>query len=246
MSSIIDAESILMENEHWSRLDEEWGIPVDLEADTEDDFKLRPVFSSLDLIGSTFDSSVLLKKIRKKVGRKVSKRSSSVLDYTEFLDDLKKNCNMESSNNFYVVNSEIITAASVEKICKEIDDVFKSIEKLSSATSTLRKGQKFPEVVQCSISIDDLSFDDTKKSSVYNSEIDRHIEEALDQFGSTISSIEKIDQSTLASVTALVQKFSSVLRSPVVTYNWSPKKKRQCCDKFKELIDFWNKRAVDA
>ncbi|CAG5050967.1 unnamed protein product [Parnassius apollo] len=247
MSALLDADAILSDHEEWMKLDEEWGNPIDL--DTEDDQApyLRSVFSTLDLMKTTFDSSFLFKKVRRKVGRKLSKRSaSSFLDYKDFLNDMQKDATRESSKQFYFVSGQIISAVSVEEICDKIDNYFKSIEKLAF-TSTIRKKKPVPpEVVKCSISSEDFSFDDTEVgvSSTEKgdtSELNRFIDQAFDNFNSSIASMENIDQSTRESVTTLVRKFSNVMKSPM---NCSPRRKRQCCEKFRDLAEFWKKRAM--
>ncbi|XP_026489985.1 uncharacterized protein LOC113396302 [Vanessa tameamea] len=243
MSTLIDNDTILSENEQWTRLEEEWGKPIDLEVDAEDDSpRIKSAYSTLDLKGTTFDSSFLFKKVRRKIGRQLSKKStSSALEYNDFISNLKDDPSRESSKQFYFINGQLVSAASIENICDTIDDIFKSIDKLSTVTSTVRK-EKFPDKVQCSISATDLSFDTDTEDTKY-SEIERHIEEAFEEFNS-ISAVDAIDQSTLDSVTTLVQKFSSVLNDPVI--QCSPRRRRQCCEKFKELADFWKNRAFES
>lgn len=246
MSSLIDAETILSKNEQWRKLEEEWGKPVDLEVDEEDDSpRIKPVYSTLDLKGTTFDSSFLFKKVTKKVSRQLSKRSTtSALEYYDFIRHLKEDPTRESNSiteQIHCVNGEM-TAQSIENICNTIDDIFKSIDKLSSATSTAKK-DKFPERIQCSISATDFSFDDDTEDydTSHYSEMDRHIDEAFNNFD---SKIEGIDQSTLDSVTTLVRKFSSVLNDTAI--RCSPRRQRKCCEKFMELAEFWRNRAFDS
>lgn len=244
MSSLIDAETILSKNEQWKKLEEEWGKPVDLEVDEEDDSpRIKPVYSTLDLKGTTFDSSFLFKKVTKKVSRQLSKRSTtSALEYYDFIRHLKEDPTRESNSiTEHCVNGEM-TAQSIENICNTIDDIFKSIDKLSSATSTAKK-DKFPERIQCSISATDFSFDDDTEDydTSHYSEMDRHIDEAFNNFD---SKIEGIDQSTLDSVTTLVRKFSSVLNDTAI--RCSPRRQRKCCEKFMELAEFWRNRAFDS
>lgn len=234
----MDIDEILSENEQWKKLEEEWGIPIDLEVDGDDDTpKMKPVFSSSNLKSPTFDSSFLFKKVRRQVGRQLSKKSTnSALEYNDFISHLREDPNKESSKQFYFVNGEITSATSIEDICAEIDDIFKSIEQL--CTGTIKK--KVPDVVQCSISATDLSFDDTREMTNY-SEIERHIDEAFEQFD--VSGIKGVDQTTLDSVTTLVRKFSHALNNPANRY--SPKRRRECCEKFKDLADFWKNRAFE-
>ncbi|CAH0722052.1 unnamed protein product, partial [Brenthis ino] len=241
MSAIIDIDAILSENEQWKKLEEEWGVPIDLEVDTEDDTpRMRPVFSTLNLKSPTFDSSFLFKKVTRKLGRQLSKRSTtSALEYNDFISHLRYDPSKESSKQFYFVNGQIMSAASIDDICEKIDDIFKSIEQLS--TSTIKK-KNVPDVVQCSISATDLSFDDTLEETNY-SEIEKHIDEAFEQFNSNISGIEGIDQTTIDSVTSLVRKFSNALNNPVS--NCSPRRRKECCEKFRELADFWKNRAFE-
>lgn len=246
MSSLIDIDAILSENEQWLKLEEEWGKPIDLDIEEDQTSPLTPAVSTLDLKKSTFDSSFLFKKVRRKLGRQLSKKSTtSALEYEDFLHDLRMDETRESSKQFYFINGEIVSAASVDEICDKIDDIFKSIDKLASAANTIRKKEKsLPDVVNCSISASGLSFDDTvtisKERSIDN--IDRCIEEALDRFNSTLASLDGVDESTIESVTTLVRKFSSVLSSPL---NCSPRRQRQCCVKFKDLADFWSNRAFN-
>lgn len=247
MSSLIDAETILSKNEQWKKLEEEWGKPVDLEVDEEDDLpRIKPVYSTLDLKGTTFDSSFLFKKVTRKISRQLSKRSTtSALEYYDFIRHLKEDPNRESNSiteQIDCVNEEIMTAQSIENICNTIDDIFKSIDKLSSATSTAKK-DKFPERIQCSISATEFSFDDDTEDydSSHYSEMDRHIDEAFNNFD---SEVDGIDQSTLDSVTTLVRKFSSALND--TTIRCSPRRQRKCCEKFRELAEFWRNRAFDS
>lgn len=235
-SSFLDPEAILSGNEQWIQLEEKWGEPVDLETDEDPPAKLKPVFSTLDLLKTTFDSSFLFKKVRRKVGRRLSK--AGVLDYKDFLQDLQEK---NPQKQFYFVNGQILSAASVEEICDKIDDIFKSVEKLSSATSTIRK---FPEKVSCSISIEDLSFDDTpsEKEKSDGEDVDRFIDEAFEKLNQ-FSDVTLDDDTTRESVTTLVRKFSSILRSPAV--NCNPRRQRECCNKFKELAEFWKRRAFN-
>lgn len=240
MSAIIDIDAILSENEQWKKLEEEWGVPIDLEVDTEDDTpRMRPVFSTLNLKAPTFDSSFLFKKVRRKLGRQLSKRSTSSIEYNDFINHLRDDPSKESSKEFYFVNGQIMSAASIDDICDTIDDIFKSIEQLS--TSTIKK-KKVPDVVQCSISATDLSFDDTMEETNY-SEIKKHIDEAFEQFNSNISGIEGIDKTMIDSVTTLVRKFSNALNNPVSHY--SPRRRKECCEKFRNLADFWKNRAFE-
>lgn len=244
-SKLLDADLILSGNEQWMKLDQEWK-PVDLETE-EDQPKLSPVFSTLDLRKTTFDSSFVFKKIRRKVGRNFSKKSISTLNYKDFLQDLKEEERKElPMKQFYFISGQLLSALSVEEICDNIDDIFKSIEKLCSATSTIRlKKNKVSDVVQCSISASDLSFDDTidEKEKSDTDDVDRFIDEAFEQLNSTIADLSspQADQSSRTSVTTLVRKFTKILRSPAV--NCSPRRKRQCCDRFKDLADFWQNRA---
>lgn len=238
MNSMVDVDEILSENEQWKKLEEEWGIPIDLEVDDRDDQpKLRPVFSCLDL-KTTFDSSSLFKKVRRKLGRQLSNNSTkSANEYQDFINNLKNPCK-GSSQQFLCMNQHI-SAASVEEICRKIDDIFRSIEKLS--TCSMRKSKyNIPEIVHCSISASDLSFDDTVDESYYDSEIDKHMEEAFHEL-STIKSTERIDQSTLESVTTLVRKFSNILEHP--TMKRSVRRQKKCSEKFKDLAEFWKSRA---
>lgn len=253
MSGIIDAESILSINEEWMKLEEDWK-PVDLE--TEEDFspsKLTPVFSSLDLRKTTFDSSFLLKKVRQKIDRQLSK-DSVIVDYKEFLQDLEKEAVKEMpTKQFYYINGQIISAMSVDDICDKIDDIFRSVEKLSSATSTIRLKKKIPERVSCSISSGGLSFDDTEvideeKEKSDSDDIDKFIDEAFQQLSVTMASMatyseDADNEMSRESVTTLVRKFSSILNSPAVIKN--PRRKRECCDRFKELAEFWGGKAFD-
>ncbi|CAH0604997.1 unnamed protein product [Chrysodeixis includens] len=236
-SSFLDPEAILLGNEQWIQLDEKWGEPVDLETDEDLPSQLKPVFSTLDLMKTTFDSSFMFKKVRRKVGRRLSK--AGVLDYKDFLQDLQEK---KQPKDFYYINGQILSAASVEQICDTIDDIFKSVEKLSSATSTVRKNP-FPDKISCSISIDDLSFDDTpSQKETTEGGVDRYIDEAFEKL-SHLSNMPIDDEATRASVTTLVRRFSSILRSPGI--NCSPRRQRQCCNNFKELAEFWKSQAFN-
>lgn len=252
MSAIIDPELILSINEEWMKLEEDWKT-VDLE--TDDDYspsKLTPVFSSLDLRKTTFDSSFLLKEVRRKIGRQLSK-TSDLVNYREFIQDLEKKATKDfPAKQFYYINGQIISAISVEDICDKIDDIFKSVEKLSSATSTIRLKKKFPERISCSISTGGLSFDDTEnmegeKEKSDSDDVDRFIDEAFQQLSETMATLSEEanedDEISRESVTTLVRKFSNILNSPAVIRN--PKKKRECCDRFKELAEFWSGKAFD-
>ncbi|KPJ04970.1 hypothetical protein RR46_04086 [Papilio xuthus] len=246
MSGLFDVDDILSDHEEWLKLDEEWGKPIDL--DTEDDQPpyLKSMFSTLDLKKTTFDSSFLFKKVRRKIGRQLSKRSTnSCLDYKDFLNDLQNNRSRESTKQFYFVNGQIMSAGSVEEICDKIDDYFKSIEKLT-VTSTIRKSD-IPEVVKCSMSSGDFSFDDTVLKSntdkCDSEDISRFIDQAFNDFNSSIASIEDVDDTTRESVTTLVRKFSIVLNRP--SMYCSPRRQRQCCEKFRDLAEFWKKRTLE-
>ncbi|XP_068629993.1 uncharacterized protein [Battus philenor] len=245
MCALLDTDAILSDHEEWIKLDEEWGKPIDL--DTEDDQRphLRSGFSTLDLKKTTFDSSFFFKKVRRKIGRQLSKRSAtSFLDYKDFLHDLQNNRSRESLKQFYFVNGQIISAGSVEEICGKIDDYFKSIEKLAITSTIRRSKSKIPEVVKCSISSAEFSFDDTVPGVISeHSDVNRIIDEAFDNFNATISSMKDIDESTLESVTTLVRKFSNVLKNPAIKK--SPRRQRQCCEKFRDLAEFWKKRTLE-
>lgn len=245
-STFLDPEAILSGNEEWIQLEEKWGEPVDLE--TEEDYspgKLQPVFSALDLMKTTFDSSFLFNKVRRKVGRRLS--NAGVLDYNEFLQDLEEKNQPAAAKQFYLINGQILSAASVEEICDKIDDIFKSVEKLSSATSTIRKKKGFPEKVSCSISTADLSFDDTvtEKNKTNVDDVSRYIDEAFEKL-SLISNMpmEDVDDVTRESVTTLVRKFSSIFHSPAV--NCNPRRQRKCNNNFRELAEFWKNQACNA
>ncbi|XP_050678736.1 uncharacterized protein LOC126974992 [Leptidea sinapis] len=238
MRPVLDIDQILSENKEWRKLEEEWGIPVDLEADNDDDTpQLKPVVSTLDL-KTTFDSSFLFKKVRRHVGRQVSKISN--LEYKDFINDLQHGSSKESSQQFYIVNGQIISATSVDEICKKIDEVFKTIERFAMA-----KANNLPETIACSISTSDLSFDDTNRGDEVNDtdEMERHMEEAFQDLNSTLNNmeLEGVDRSTLDSVTTLVRKYSDVLSRPAV--KCSPRRERQCSEKFKDLAEFWKSRA---
>lgn len=246
---LLDAESILSFNEQWKELDEKWGEPVDLETEEIEDYtpKLKPVFSSLDLRGTTFDSPFIMKTVKKTIGRVMSKKS--VVDYKDFLQDLQHQIPEVPKKQFYYINGQILSAYSVEDICDKIDDIFKSVEKLCSvqATSTIRHKKSIPEVVHCSISYEDLSFDDTadsEKEKGDSDDVDRYIDEAFEQLNSTLTSIAQglDDETARDSVTTLVRKFSSILNNPVMC---SPRRKRQCGERFKDLAEFWRSRAFD-
>ncbi|XP_013193977.1 uncharacterized protein LOC106137660 [Amyelois transitella] len=244
MASLLDAEAILSCNEQWKKLDEAWGDPIDLETDEDLTPAMKTVFSTLDLRKTTFDSSFILKKVRRKVGRKLSKRS--VLDYKDFIHDLEKEVPENlPAKQFYYISGQILSALSIEDICDQIDDIFKSVEKLSSATSTIRHRKKLiPEVVECSITIDDLSFDDTddNEREKCDDDIDGYIDEAFEQLNSTLVSLNQgcDGESMTNSVTTLVKKFSAMLKNPAVVC--SPRRKRQCSNRFKDLSEFWRSR----
>lgn len=246
-NKLLDVDLILRENEQWTKLDEEWGNPVDLDVE-EDIPAMQSRFSSLDLRKTTFDSSFLFKKVRRKVGRQLSKRSAN-LNYDDFLNDLKKLEKKEKKEKyFYFINGQIISAVSVEEICDTIDNVFSSIEKLCSATSTVRK--KIPNKIECSISTEDLSFDDStiseKMPETYQSSdgenIDRYIDDAFDQLSCTIRNLsnDELDDATRESVTTLVKRFSLILNNSNIKR--SPRR-QECCNRFRELADFWNNHA---
>lgn len=250
MSILIDTDTILSESDQWLQLEKKWGTPIDL--DTDDDYTpvMKTVFSTLDLMKSTFDSSLLLKNARRNVARSYSKNT---VDYNDFLEDLHDAARNTPDKQFYFISGEIVSAVSVEEICDNIDDIFRSIEQLCSATSTvrlnqLRKKSSLNEVVQCSISTGNLSFDDTPVNASMNEksdtdDVDRYIDEVFGNFNSTIATLSdnNLDSSSKETVTTLVRKFSSFLKSPSLVC--SPKKKRACCDKFKDLAEFWQSRA---
>ncbi|KAH9629231.1 hypothetical protein HF086_008313 [Spodoptera exigua] len=239
-STFLDSEAILSGNEQWIKLEEKWGEPVDLDTEDDQPGQLQPVFSTLDLVKSTFDSSFLFKKVRRKVGRRLSK--AGVIDYQEFLQDLQQR---DLPKQYYLINGQILSAASVEEICDKIDEIFKSVEKLASATSTIRKNP-MPEKVSCSISTEDLSFDDTsiEKEKPEEDEVDveRQIDEAFEKL-SHFSNMTIEDDATRASVTTLVRKFSSILCNPAIQCN--PRRQRQCCNNFKELAEFWKSQTCN-
>ncbi|CAB3221294.1 unnamed protein product [Arctia plantaginis] len=237
-TNFIDPEAILYGNDQWTQLEEKWGEPVDLETDDDPPSGLRPVFSTLDLMKTTFDSECLLKKVRRKVGRRLSK--NGVLDYKDFLKDLKSTSPPKA---FYCVNGQILSALSVEQICDKIDDIFKSVEKLCSATSTIRK-KGIPDVVGCSISVGDLSFDDTPSQDQTDEEenVEEYIDEAFEHF-EDLSKMSIDDDVTRESVTTLVRKFSSILSSSTV--NCNPRRQSERSTKFKELAEFWQNQAFN-
>lgn len=255
-SRLIDTDMLLSGNEQWTKLEQEWGNPIDLETEDDRPNKVSPAYSTLDLKKTTFNSPYLFKKARRKVCRQYSKKSvTSNVDYKDFLHDLDEEDHKELPlKQFYFISGQILSALSVEEICDRIDDIFQSLERLCSATSTIRKKKILPERVQCSIDVSDLSFDDTidEKEKCDSDDVSRYIDEAFDHLNATIDTInnlvdddniDNMDQSTRDSVTTLVRKFSSFLKSPVV--NRSPKRKRQCNEKFKDLAEFWKNKALE-
>ncbi|XP_053626087.1 uncharacterized protein LOC128683976 [Plodia interpunctella] len=244
MSSLLDPEAILSCNDQWMKLEKAWGNPVDLETDEDITPTLKSVFSTLDLKKTTFDSSFLFKKVRRKDGRQILKRS--VLDYKDFIHDLENDVpDNLPAKQFYYISGQILSALSVEEICDQIDDIFKSVEKLSSATSTIRQKKKvLPDFVQCSFSIGDLSFDDTNDSEKEkcDDDIDGYIDEAFEQLNSTMASLgqELGEESMKETVTSLVKKFSTIVKSPQVIC--SPRRQRECSNRFKDLTEFWKSR----
>ncbi|XP_026329949.1 uncharacterized protein LOC113237594 [Hyposmocoma kahamanoa] len=253
-SHLMDTDLFLSGNEQWAKLEQEWGNPIDLETEDDRPTKIAPAYSTLDLKRTTFNSPYLFKKAKKKVGRQYSKKSAT-LDYKDFLKDLEENEPRELPlKQFYYISGQIISALSVDEICDRIDDIFRSIERLCSTTSTINKKKTLPERVQCSIDVSDLSFDDTieGKEKCDSDDVDRYIDEAFDQLNATIDTINnmiedndinKMNQSNRESVTTLVRKFSSFLKSPVANKN--PKRKRQCNDKFRDLAEFWKSKALE-
>lgn len=253
-SHLIDTDVLLSGNEQWTKLEQQWGNPVDLETEEDRPTKITPAYSTLDLKRTTFNSPYLFKKAKRRVGRQYSKKSAT-LDYKDFLKDLEDDGPRELPlKQFYYISGQILSALSVDEICDRIDDIFKSIERLCSATSTIHKKKILPERVQCSIDVSDLSFDDTvdEKENCDSDDVSRYIDEAFDQLNATIDTfndliddndINKMNQSSRDTVTTLVRKFSSFLKSPVV--NQSPRRKRQCNEKFRDLADFWNSKALE-
>lgn len=253
-SRLIDTDVILSGNEQWTKLEQQWGNPVDLETEYDRPTKISPAYSTLDLRRTTFNSPHLFKKARRRVGRQYLKKSAT-LDYKDFLKDLEENEPRDLPlKQFYYISGQIFSALSVEEICDRIDDIFKSIEQLCSTTSTIQRKKILPEKVTCSIDASDLSFDDTieEKEKCDSDDVSRYIDEAFDQLNATIDTINnlidddgisKMDQSSKDSVTSLVRKFSSFLKSPVV--NHSPRRKRQCNDKFRDLAEFWKSKALE-
>ncbi|XP_063378581.1 uncharacterized protein LOC134665536 [Cydia fagiglandana] len=243
MAFLLDAETILAGIEQWLQLEQKWGSPVDLD-DAQEDLdrtpKMKTTFSSLDLKKSTFDSSFVFKTAERKLG----KHSKKSMEYLEFMEDLKTPKRIKP---FSYVSGEILSASSVEEICEDIDDVFKSLEKLCSATSTVRFSQvkKRPsinDIVQCSISAADLSFDDTIEPS---QDVDRYIDEVFDNLHTTLASLSRtLDDSAKETVTHLVKKFTTILKSPIL--KTSPGLKRICGEKFRDLAAFWQGQAVSS
>lgn len=234
-TKLLDLETILLRNEQWMKLEEDWK-PVDLDEDrTEEDNEpaMTTMLSALDLKKTTFDSAQLLKKVRRKVARQLSDKS--IIDYNDFIRNLQNN--EANDQQFFFVNGQIISAVSIEEICREIDDIFKSIDRLASATSTLRNRK--PDVVQCSISAGDLSFDDTI-DQIDEEKIDQCIEEAFEDLSGSFTSVCQ-NETSQESVTTLVKRFTSLLNSP--TIQCGPRRQRQCCSRFQALADFWNNRA---
>lgn len=253
-SHLIDTDVLLSGNEQWTKLEQQWGNPIDLETEDDRPTKISPAYSTLDLRRTTFNSPYLFKKSRRKVCRHYSKKSAT-LDYKDFLNDLEDSYPKELPlKQFYYISGQILSALSVDEICDRIDDIFKSIERLCSATSTIHRKKILPERVQCSIDASDLSFDDTvsDKEKCDSDDVSRYIDEAFDQLNATIDTINnliddddinKMNQSSKDSVTTLVRKFSSFLKSPVV--NRSPRRQRQCNDKFKNLAEFWKSKTFE-
>lgn len=253
-SHLIDTDVLLSGNEQWTKLEQQWGNPIDLETEDDRPTKISAAYSTLDLRRTTFNSPYLFKKARRKVSRQHCKKSAT-LDYKDFLKDLEDDVPRELPlKQFYYISGQILSALSVDEICDRIDDIFKSIEKLCSATSTIHKKKILPERVQCSIDASDLSFDDTvdDKEKCDSDDVSRYIDEAFDQLNATIDTINnliddndinKMNQSNKDSVTTLVRKFSSFLKSPVV--NQSPRRQRQCNEKFRDLAEFWKTKALE-
>ncbi|CAG9115035.1 unnamed protein product [Plutella xylostella] len=272
-TSLMDTDAILSSSEHWSRLDEQWGTPIDLETDDQQDdnfvppTSLQSFFSTIDLRPKhTFDSAIMLRRVQRKVYDSLSKRSAASVNYKDFIQELDRDEATHKERvdkQFYYIGGQIISAASVDEICDNIDDIFKSVSKLSATTSTIRPSKaakpapKIPEVVECSFSTSDLSFDDThdfEKEKSDGDDVDRFIDELFDELNQTMASLQTssvLDQSgarildqttTIESVTTLVKKFSSILESPAV--KCSPRRQRQCCERFKDLADFWKNRTL--
>lgn len=248
--TLIDADSVLSEIDQWNELEAAWGTPVDLETEDQDIFtpEVASCFSTLDK-KPTFDSGAILKKMQKKFARKVSKKlETSNLGYEEFLQELDMDNQDQDTNEkqFYFVGGNILSAMSVNDICNKIDAVFKSIEKLSTLTSTVRlkknnQEKKFSDIVACSMSTNGLSFDDTKSSKA-DEDMDAFIDQLFDIDKSIISlqcsvRMNKSGDEIQESVSTLVRKFSSFLENPVI--KCSRKRRNSSKEKFKELADFW-------
>lgn len=257
--SLIDADSILSNIDQWNKLDTEWGTPVDLETEDHDYFipEVESRFSTLEHKRPTFDSAVLLRNIRRTIRRSASKNiPNSKLNYEGFIQDLELSTDHKmAEKQFYFVGGEIISAMSVKDICKSIENIFKSIEQLCTATSTVRKKtrntSKITNIVECSISATGLSFDDTSESNEILQNVDQFIDELFNVLDCTLTSMQNCsiqeesidqlnDQSVHESVTSLVKKFSSFIDSPAIKCN---KRRRQCSERFKNLIQFWKSQS---
>lgn len=245
--TLIDADSILSEIDQWNKLDTEWGSPVDLE--TEERELINPeVASFLSTLERkvTFDSAIILKTIREKTVKNVSK-DTSTLNYEKFLEDLKKNSSLRNEQPFCFVDRHVHAASSVSTICSKIDAIFRSIEQLcieNTLGSNKKKKERFvlPDVIQCSISTGGLSFDETKESMDKN--LDSYIDELFEFFNNTLESLQEMDNSEdiQESVSTLVRKFSTFLCNPVLK---CARRKRQCSEKFRELTEFWKMQSCN-
>lgn len=183
----MDVDYYLSKNKYWSQLDAEWGQPVDLDTSTDDLLATTsrrgaicrrstlnlPTFASLDLI--------------KNVKVSTDKQLHSVVDYDDFEEevvemDASAACEEKPRNPkpFYFINGNIMSYQSVEHICHEIDAIFRPVVAHEVKTSTLKnasrrnalrrtirkkRAQHFPSIIENSLSISNLSFDESSFSS---------------------------------------------------------------------------------
>ncbi|CAG9794011.1 unnamed protein product [Diatraea saccharalis] len=241
MTSILrDANDILATIDQWRKLEETWGNPIDLDTDSDEgDIPSSP--PQLHRCTSSF----LFNSAKEQVWCQFSEKSA-LLDYTEFLQGLQHVDTVdEPRKESYVVDGQILSALSVELICNNIDDIFKSIEDLYTVTSTMRRRKENVKeaVVERSVSYGRLSFDDTADTEMDTGDIDKYIDEAFQWLNSSKASITAksadTDNATKNSVTALVNKFSNIFKRPALR---GPRRRRESNNGFQNLIDYWRSK----
>lgn len=183
----MDVDYYLSKNKYWSQLDAEWGQPVDLDTSADDllatSARRHAPCRRSTLHLPTFASQEFIQKVKVSTDKPLH----SVTDYNDFREDVADEDSSIAPEEkpsdpkpFYFINGNIMSYQSVEHICHEIDAVFRPVVAHEVKTSTLKnaskrsvhrrtirkkRAQQFPSIIENSLSISNLSFDESTFSS---------------------------------------------------------------------------------